>query len=608
MIKSEAQFINLYSGNQQGYGVYDPKTNEYEFIHATPTVEVIRDHLSGKHSIGVVPIRADNTSSWGTIDHDPHHKKPDGYKYPFADLQKKINFLDLPLVVTKSKRGGAHIKLSLDKPYPADKVQHLLKKFAYTLFGTVNLEIFPKQIKLGYDDEGKRECGSYINLPYKGGNTRVMLNSEGKELNLEEAMKYESSRVHRLDDLKPFKLLAKKDFPEGRNNKTHQAGVYLKKHFPEDYENRIKEYNKLFNADDPDGVLSIKELESTILKSLRRKDYDQGLNEDAPKNKADPTAWRMGTKASEIRETEYEDIPAVVEGLIFPGTTFITGKSKIGKSFKALQIANAVETGGTFLGRKCAKGSVLHYSLEDGKRRNKKRWKQMGINPTEAMYQFRDRKPKIPLLTMGLEDEIEDWIKNTPDAKLVIIDPYVKVKKTLGGHKLNSYENDNYNLQNIYTLANKYNIAIVFLHHTKKKSETDVFDEMNGSAGIQSNADSMIVLSSDRRIGKNIVLSCLPKDAEQQEFEISLNPKCMWEYVGKVGEAAKTELQKAILAAIKKLESKSKDGAKAEDIKNEVSAGDDAWSAEHVQTELTRLLNNNEIMKPKRGFYKNIPF
>jgi hypothetical protein len=316
----------------------------------------------------------------------------------------------------------------------------------------------------------------------------------------------------------------------------------------------------------------------------------------------------MGTKASEIRETEYEDIPAVVEGLIFPGTTFITGKSKIGKSFKALQIANAVETGGTFLGRKCAKGSVLHYSLEDGKRRNKKRWKQMGINPTEAMYQFRDRKPKIPLLTMGLEDEIEDWIKNTPDAKLVIIDPYVKVKKTLGGHKLNSYENDNYNLQNIYTLANKYNIAIVFLHHTKKKSETDVFDEMNGSAGIQSNADSMIVLSSDRRIGKNIVLSCLPKDAEQQEFEISLNPKCMWEYVGKVGEAAKTELQKAILAAIKKLESKSKDGAKAEDIKNEVSAVDDAWSAEHVQTELARLLSNDQIMRPKRGLYKNIPY
>jgi len=182
----------------------------------------------------------------------------------------------------------------------------------------------------------------------------------------------------------------------------------------------------------------------------------------------------------------------------------------------------------------------------------------------------------------------------------------VKAKKTLGGHKLNSYENDNYNLQDIYTIATKYNIAIVFFHHTKKKSETDVFDEMNGSAGIQSNSDSMIVITSDRRIGKNPVLSCLPKDAEQQEFEINLNPKLLWEYVGKVGEASKTKLQKTILDAVKKLE--SKDGAKAEDIKAEVCSVDNSWSLDHVQVELARLLKNNEIMKPKRGYYKSIPF
>ena len=82
-----------------------------------------------------------------------------------------------------------------------------------------------------------------------------------------------------------------------------------------------------------------------------------------------------------------------------------------------------------------------------------------------------------------------------------------------------------------------------------------VFDEMNGSAGIQSNADSMIVISSNRKMGTNPILSCLPKDAEQNEFEISLNPKLMWEYVGKPGEANKTKLQKAILDTVKKLES-----------------------------------------------------
>jgi len=604
-MNAETQFVSLYSGNQRGYGLYDLKTDEYKFEHKTPTVDVIKDHLSGKHSIGIVPITDDGLCKFGKIDHDPHHKKGKDYKYPFDALQKKINFLNLPLVVSKSKRGGAHIGLFLDKPYPADKVQHLLKKFAYTLFGTVNLEIFPKQTKLGYDDDGKRECGNYINLPYKGGNTRVMLNSEGKELNLQEGMEYSSSRVHKLDDLKPFKLLAKKDFPEGRNNKTHQAGVYLKKHFPKDYEDLIKKYNKLFNVDDKEGVLSDRELKSTILKSLGRKDYAQDIPEGTPKNKPDPTAWRMGTKASEIRETEYEDIPAVVEGLIFPGITFINGKSKLGKSFLALQVAHAVETGGTVLGRKCAKGSVLHYSMEDGKRRNKKRWKQMGISPTEAMYQFRDRKPKIPLLNMGLVEEIEDWIKNTPDAKLVIIDPYVKVKKTLGGHKLNAYENDNYNLQDIYTLANKYNIAIVFIHHTKKKSEDDVFDEINGSAGIQSNCDSMIVISSNRRKGTNPVLSCLPKDAEHQEFEISLNPKCTWEYVGKPGEANRTKLQTTILVMLKKLD--KKDGVNVGDIKNGVRSVDDSWSPEHVQMEIGRLHENDEILKIKRGVYKMAP-
>ena len=303
---------------------------------------------------------------------------------------------------------------------------------------------------------------------------------------------------------------------------------------------------------------------------------------------------------------EYQPIEWVVDGLIGPGVTFISGKSKIGKSFAGLQIDYAVETGGTFLGCKCAKGKVLHYSLEDGKRRNKRRWQTMGISPNEALYQFRDRKTKIPLLTMGLEEEIEDWIKATPDAKMVIIDPYIKVKKTLGGYKLNAYENDNLNLQDIYTLANKYNIAIVFLHHTKKKSEDDVFDEMNGSVGIQSNCDSMIVLSSDRKIGQNVVLSCIPKDAEQKEFEIALNAKCIWEYVGKRGEANRTKLQTTILIALKKLD--KKDGVKVGDIKNEVRSVDDSWSPDHVQVEVDRLHKKDEILKIKRGIYKQVPF
>jgi len=598
-------FAKLFAGMTKSFITKD-KENNYLTHDKELTLEDYQDHINGKVSIGVEPRNDSSKCRFAMLDFDGHKSnKKDVRPFTKEQIKKiidKINFLGLPLSVFKSNTGGLHAYIFFDDWYPAKDVRHILKKFSYALGyerESSEVEIFPKTDVL--DNEGKK-----INLPYKGGNSRVLLNSDAQEQTFAEFLKLAPDGVTNLHYVDKFKLLDHGK-PQHRNDRTFAAAVFLKHHF-KDWENKVHTYNELFN-DPPLGKHpkdTPNRLEATILKSVRKKDYSSKPNEKPPSS--NPSAWREGTTAKEIKETEYPPIEWVVEGLIGPGVTFISGKSKIGKSLLAEQVSDGVENGGEVLGCKCAQGSVLHYALEDGKRRKKSRWGKMGINPINTLYQFRERKPKIPLLTMGLEEEIEDWIKNTPDAKLVIIDPYVKVKKTIGGYKLNAYENDNYNLQDIYTLANKYNIAIVFIHHTKKKGEDDVFDEMNGSAGIQSNADSMIVISSNRKMGTNPILSCLPKDAEQKEFEISLNPKLMWEYVGKPGEASKTKLQKAILAAIKKLEPLTPDGAKAEDIKNEVRSKDESWSADHVQVEITRLLNNNEIMKHKRGFYKNIPF
>ena len=584
-------FQKLHRGRTDAYGVYDPElySTGYRTIKENLTSTQYKQHVAGEISLGVIPITPDGKCCYGTIDDDYQHKNKN---YDYDKLLQKINLLELPVTVFKSKTNGAHIVIYFDGYYPAKDVRHILKKLAYQLCEG-KFDLFPRQ-----DDVPADSYGSFINLPYHKGNTRVLINSAGKELKFDNAMIYASKRVVKLEDLEVFKILADKEMTDSRNCRLFRAKQYFKKQHPKDFEKKVRQLNNLYQE-----PISERELNATVLKPNAPDYFDIEKNK---KDKKNPSAWREGTTAKEIYETNYPEIEWIVDGLIGPGLTFISGKSKIGKSFASLQIDHAVENGGTFLGCKCAKGKVLHYSLEDGKRRNKRRWQTMGISPNEALYQFRDRKTKIPLLTMGLEEEIEDWIKSTPDAKMIIIDPYVKVKKTIGGFKLNSYENDNYNLQNINTLANKYNIAVVFIHHTKKKAEDDVFDEMNGSAGIQSNCDSMIVLTSNRKMGSNTVLSCIPKDAEQKEFEVAMNPKCLWEYVGKVGEASKTKLQKTILDAIKKLE--SGDGAKAEDIKNEVRSVDGSWSLDHVQVELTRLLGSNEIMKVKRGYYKSIPF
>ena len=227
--------------------------------------------------------------------------------------------------------------------------------------------------------------------------------------------------------------------------------------------------------------------------------FEPKQKQEKKKESLNPGAWRNGVKAEVIANEEFQPIDWLVENIIAPGLTIIAGKSKIGKSWLVLHLSYCIEMGLEFLGRKCAKGDVLHYSLEDGKRRIKTRWEKMCIKPDQTYYQFRDRKPKIPILTMGLEEEIEDWAKNIENPKMVVIDVYVKVKKTIS-KSLNAYENDNYNLQNLQTLAIKYNIGIVLVHHTKKGTETDVFDEINGSAGIQSNMDlSLIHISEPTR-------------------------------------------------------------------------------------------------------------
>lgn len=614
------KMMRLFPGLARTHGQFNPTNNTHKFVHEDLTIQHYIDHIEGRAALGIVPINEDNKVQSGSLDIDDHKKDKTKNPEPWSleqykKLTDKIKFLKLPLTVFKSKSGGAHCHLFLDDWVSAKLVQDLMNVFQYAL-GYEGLEIFPKQTILKPTDNG-----SFINLPYFNGNSRVCINFDNEELNLDEGLNYSIKRTVRLKNCLKFFLLKQGSRTQHRNDRTWCAAAFFKKQYPGEWEQKTKEYNQLFN----EPPLEEKELEKTVFKSHRNKEYNkqednqeeppqnfwEGFNEpgttehESGNNKTDPSAWRHGILAKDLEQEELKPVQWVVEGLIAPGLNLIAGKSKIGKSWLVLWLSYAVEKGLEVLGFKCAKGSVLHYSLEDGKIRTKNRWKVMGIKPQETNYQFRTRKPKIPLLTMGLEEEIEDWIKNTQDAKLVVIDVYVKVKKTLGGYKLNSYENDNYNLQDLQTLATKYEIAIVLVHHLKKLRADDVFDEITGSAGIQSNMDSMIVISSDRKKTKNPILNCIPKDAEQQEFEISLNPKCIWENLGKPGMAALTNIQNSIIKIMKDDKERS---AKEIIINVQESCKSENWGDEHIRTEITRLTEKSHLMKMKRGIYKQVPF
>jgi hypothetical protein len=126
-------------GESNGNGT---KIKGKSFVKREPvTSELWLKHLQGKESLGVIPINDDNKCKWGCIDIDSYagfdHKK----------LIDQIKILKLPLVVCRSKSGGAHVFLFTVDYVSAKIMQDKLNEMRSVL-GYGGSEVFPKQTEL----------------------------------------------------------------------------------------------------------------------------------------------------------------------------------------------------------------------------------------------------------------------------------------------------------------------------------------------------------------------------------------------------------------------------------------------------------------------------
>ena len=166
------QFSEIFAGNTNGYGLYND--GKHIFVKKPVTKELYEKHLNGELSLGIVPIRADGKCKFGALDIDDHKNSEIKKDFDYKELLEKIKFLKLPLVVCRSKSGGAHCYLFLTEWVSAATVRQTLKKMSYALgYERGTVEIFPKQDRLK-----SGESGSFINLPYHNGNTRMVVADE----------------------------------------------------------------------------------------------------------------------------------------------------------------------------------------------------------------------------------------------------------------------------------------------------------------------------------------------------------------------------------------------------------------------------------------------
>ncbi len=160
-------FAALFSGHDRFHGLYDNvierqdngkiKGKDNLTVRRPVTAELYERHLAGLNGLGICPIHADSTATFGAVDLDVY----DGLSH--ADLVNKLARLNLPAVVCRSKSGGAHCYLFASEPIPAALMRARLKEIASAL-GHDSAEIFPVQATITAGD-----CGGWINLPYFNG-------------------------------------------------------------------------------------------------------------------------------------------------------------------------------------------------------------------------------------------------------------------------------------------------------------------------------------------------------------------------------------------------------------------------------------------------------
>ena len=214
----------------------------------------------------------------------------------------------------------------------------------------------------------------------------------------------------------------------------------------------------------------------------------------------------------EIMTTVYKPIEFVIDGLLAQGLYILAGAPKVGKSWLALDMCLSIAKGESVLGQKTLQGTALYLCLEDSYVRIQNRLYEITDVPTENLY-FSVMSESIG---NGLEEQIESFKIEHCGLKIVFIDTLQMVRSDTDS----SYGSDYKELSVLKALADKLEIAIIVVHHTRKCKDIDPFNMISGSTGISGCVDGSLVLIENKRGSRNAKLYCVGRDIENQEINL----------------------------------------------------------------------------------------
>jgi len=267
-------------------------------------------------------------------------------------------------------------------------------------------------------------------------------------------------------------------------------------------DNFIRMSIKAMNAEQCIPPLSDAEMEQNVYPALNRFLENSGKEE---------------MKSMSALDLYTKDIPPLkwyVQDLLPTGTNLLVAPPKTNKSWFALAAGLAIAKGERFLGFDTAKSGVLYLALEDSERRLQNRMQKLlkGTNIPQDFYFV----TKAKTLNTGLVNDLEKFMQEHPKTGFIIIDTLQKVRDITKNQ--NAYASDYKDLAVLKDFADKHDICLLIIHHTRKMKDTDVFNNISGTNGVLGAVDTAIIFTKEKREDARITMDIAGRDVYAETY------------------------------------------------------------------------------------------
>lgn len=283
------------------------------------------------------------------------------------------------------------------------------------------------------------------------------------------------------------------------------------------------------------------------------------------------------------------EVDFIIENILPTGLHLFCGASKIGKSWLMLKICLQVSKGEPIWELKTKESDVLYLCLEDTFARIQNRLFKI-TNEANNRLHFANGINKI---SNGLILQLESYIKQFPNTRLIVIDTLQKIRNQNNDC---NYASDYGDISILKEFADKYKIAIILVHHIRKQGDSDVFNKVSGTNGIMGSADTTFILDKKSRTESTATLYITGRDVEYQEFILKFE-NCNWELISRATqkEIEEQQVPEIIYKVIGFMQDKEKWQGSATDLLEELA------EKEIAPNTITKILNEYHFTKLKEN-------